>query len=148
MVWFTRRDLLPRLGWNVALFHPCKQIDLLAFGQRCEVAAEKRAAALVHRDDSMPVGVLQISEMPAKLAVDVVNYTGPCRARMLIGRNDLVAGCRQGLRFFYRQESPRTSFAAAGDAGAGRGRRDHGRLQELPPAEFVHGCHVSPCHRG
>ena len=74
-------------------------------------------------------------QRPAKLAVNIVHHASPCRTRVFIGRNDLVAKRGQRSGFIHRQKSPGSASSATADARTCG--RCHRRLQKFPPAEFV-----------
>jgi len=85
-------------------FEPLQQFDLLSGIQIRELFPASEPAALVHGRESSAIGLLQILERSAKLAVDIVDDTRPRRPWVLIGGNDLIADRGQRLRFVDREE--------------------------------------------
>jgi len=115
------RQLLPRRSRGFAVFKAMKQVNLLMRVKIGEEFAVDRLAGLIDGGEAATVETLEVLEWSAELAVDIVDDSGPDRARILIGRNDLVNHAGQSPGFVKREELPGTAIGVAGDTGSGGG---------------------------
>lgn len=134
---FGRGDPSPDGPRATLLFEALEQFDLLSCFYIREFLPVSKLAALVYGCESPAVGVLQILERSAKLAVDIVDDAGPRRARILIRRDDLIADGGERLRFIDREESPGSSVKSASDSHAACSGCRKCHFQKFPPAQFA-----------
>lgn len=132
---FLRANLLPNIARRLATLKRGKKFGLLRRSQINKRGPIESPAGLVDADKSLPISLSQMFEWPAKLAVNVIHYSRPRRAGILIRGNDLVTNRRQSPGFIHGEESPRTANPTAGNRRSCCGHPE-GHLHKFPTAKF------------